>query len=253
MNGKRICFLALLLCFAVVFSTASAQELTKVETGGRKAIRVVQEGFPAEVDVDPWLSGGEFVLSDPSDYNPPRVIPGPAPEPYPHVHVWEQGIEQLGQSDVECDGIYFRNGSVWTPNKKIFVIWTIRIPNASMRDPSEFEQDINVALWVDWNSSGDWEQNEDMIRADLNVQEYFPTIQGYVEIEFLTYFRVPEISAFAADGGGAESFKKKIWTRGVLSYCDSDASPNGESVFGEVEDYQVCYFENAPTKDKISK
>jgi hypothetical protein len=169
------------------------------------------------------------------------------------VHVWEEGIEQLGASHAECDGIYFQNGKIWVPNKKIFVIWKVRIPAASMRDASEFEQDLNVALWVDWNLSEDWEKNEEVIRASFNIAEYFPNNYSYLEIEFLTYFRVPTASTFTAHCGGIEFFKEKLWTRGVLSYCDADASPNGESVFGEVEDYRVCYFEVVHDKKKASK
>jgi hypothetical protein len=242
MNGKRISFLVLLLCLATFLSVADAQDFVPQKDDGR-TIRIVQEGIPPEFDVDLWLGGGELRLADQPVYNPPRFEPGPAPEPYPHVHVWEKGIEQLGISKFECDGIYFLNGKVWVPNKKIFVIWKIRIPNASERLESEFEQDLNVALWVDWNKSEDWEKNEEVIRASLNIQEHFPNEYGYMDIEFLTYFRVPDIPNPMAGNVAAESFKTKLWSRGVLSFCDADASPNGESVFGEVEDYEVCYYE----------
>jgi hypothetical protein len=252
MTGKRISFLVLLLCLAVTLSTASAQDFNLQKYEG-KVIRIVQEGIPPEFDAEQWLSGGEFQLADGLGFNPPSVTPGPAPEPYPYVHVWEEGIEQLGSSHAECDGIYFQNGKIWVPNKKIFVIWKIRIPAAYMRSASEFERDLNVALWVDWNLSEDWEKNEEVIRTSLNIGEYFPNRYEYIDIEFLTYFRVPDASTFTAHCGGIEFFKEKLWTRGVLSYCDADASPNGESVFGEVEDYQVCYFEVVHTKDKVSK
>jgi hypothetical protein len=252
MTGKRISFLVLLLCLAVTFSSVSAQDSNLQKYDG-KVIRIVQEGIPSEFDADQWLSGGEFQLADGLGFNPPRVIPGPAPEPYPHVHVWEEGIEQLGFSHAECDGIYFQNGKTWVPNKKIFVIWKIRIPRAYMRSASEFEQDLNVALWVDWNLSEDWEKNEEVIRASFNVGEYFPNGYEYIDIEFLTYFKVPKTSTFTAHCGGIEFFKEKLWTRGILSYCDADASPNGQSVFGEVEDYQVCYFEVVHAKDLMNK
>lgn len=251
MTGKRISFLVLLLCLAVGLSSVSAQDIP--QKGNGKVIRIVQEGMPPEFDAEQWLGGGEFQLAGGLGFNPPRVTPGPAPEPYPHVHVWEKRIEQLGSSQLECDGIYFQNGKIWVPNKKIFVVWRIRIPLASMRSASEFEQDLNVALWVDWNMSENWEKNEEVIRTSLNIQDLFPNEYSYIDIEFLTYFRVPDASTFTAHCGGIEFFKEKIWTRGVLSYCDADASPNGESVFGEVEDYQVCYFEVVHTKDKINK
>jgi hypothetical protein len=252
MTGKRISFPVLLLCLAVCLSAVSAQVLEPVKDNGT-TVRIVQEGMPPEFDAEKWLGGGDFELAGGLGFNPPRVYPGPAPEPYPHVHVWEDGIEQLGASKAECDGIYFQNGKIWVPNKKIFVIWRIRIPMANMRDASEFEQDLNVALWVDWNLSGSWEQNEEVIRASLNVQELFPNDYTHIDVEFLTYFRVPDASAFTAHCGGIEHFKEKLWTRGVLSYCDADASPNGDSVFGEVEDWQVCYFEVVHTKDKSNK
>ncbi|MCK4517065.1 MAG: hypothetical protein KAU31_17525 [Spirochaetaceae bacterium] len=252
MTGKRVSFLVLLLCLAICLSAVSAQDLSLQKDNG-KTIRIVQEGVPSEFDADQWLGGGEFQLAGSLGFTPPRVIPGPAPEPYPNVHVWEKRIEQLGISHAECDGIYFQTGKIWVPNKKIFVVWKIRIPMASMREASEFEQDLNVALWVDWNLSGDWEKNEEVIRASLNIEDYFPNEYSHIDIEFLTYFRVPDASVFATHCGGIEFFKEKLWTRGVLSYCDDDASPNGESVFGEVEDYQVCYFEVVHTKDKLSK
>ncbi len=252
MTGKRSAFPLLLLCLALCISSVSAQDMVPQKDGG-KVIRIVQEGVPPEFDADLWLAGGEFQLSDGLGFNPPRVIPGPAPEPYPVVHVWEKRIEQLGASDTECDGIYFQNGKIWVPNKKIFVVWRIRIPNPALRDPSEFEEDLNVALWVDWNLSGDWEKNEEVIRESFNIAEYFPNDYPQLDIEFLTWFRVPDASTFTAQCGGIEFFKEKLWTRGVLSYFDPDASPNGESVFGEVEDYQVCYFEVVHAKDKKIK
>lgn len=252
MKGKSISFLVLLLCLAVYLSAATAQDLILQKDNG-KVIRIVQEGIPPEFDADQWLGGGEFPLADDIGYNPPRFTPGPAPEPYPHVHVWEKGIEQLGISHAECDGINFQNGKVWVPNKKIFVIWKIRIPNASAKLASEFEQDLNVALWVDWNKSENWEKNEEVIRASLNIQEHFPNEYTHLDIEFLTYFRVPDVSMFTAFNGASESFKVKLWTRGVLSFCDADASPNGESVFGEAEDYQVCYYELNQNKYKVKK
>ncbi len=252
MTGKRISFLVLLLCLAICLSAATAQDLILKKDNG-KVIRIVQEGIPPEFNADQWLDGGEFQLTDGLGFTPPRVIPGPAPEPYPQVHVWEKRIEQLGISHAECDGIYFQNGNIWVPQKKIFVVWRIRIPNASARLASEFEQDLNVALWVDWNLSEDWEKNEEVVRASLNIQEHFPNEYSHLDIEFLTYFRVPDVTVFAAHCGGIEFFKEKLWTRGVLSFCDADASPNGESVFGEVEDYQVCYFAVVHDNNKVKK
>ncbi len=32
-----------------------------------------------------------------------------------------------------------------------------------------------------------------------------------------------------------------LWVRGIVSYDDPDVSPDGEQIFGEVEDYRVAY------------
>jgi len=34
---------------------------------------------------------------------------------------------------------------------------------------------------------------------------------------------------------------KKLWVRGTLACDDPDVSPDGEQLFGEVEDYLVSY------------
>jgi len=251
MTYRRLTGLVLLLVLAGLSPALHAQEKFLIEGTGT-VIRMVQEGISSDVDVQEWLDGGEFRVNDGFGFNPPRVYPGQAPDPYPHVHVWERGIEQLGAT-AECDGIYFQNGKIWVPNKKIFVVWKIRIPRASQRLAEEFEQDLDVALFVDWNLSGDWERNEQVIGESLNIMHLFPTEAPYIDIEYLTEFRVPNASVFAAQCGGVEFFKEKLWTRAVLSVCDPDASPNGESVYGDVEDYQVCYFEVIPDNKNKNK
>jgi hypothetical protein len=34
-----------------------------------------------------------------------------------------------------------------------------------------------------------------------------------------------------------------LWVRGIVSYDDPDVSPDGEQIFGEVEDYRVAYMQ----------
>jgi hypothetical protein len=246
MSGKINSFLALLLFLMLCFSTVSAQVIQK----DVEVVRIVQEGLPPEAHVDDWLLGGEFQLADGLSCFPPRFTPGPAPEPYPTIQVWAPGIEQLGRSSVECDGLWFLNGKEWKPRMWIFVIWKIRIPRANMRTADEFEQDLNLALWVDWDLSQDWEKDEKVLATSLNIQRYIPTRHSELELWYLTCFRVPEVSKFTSHCGGIEFFKEKLWTRALLSFCDDDASPNGQSVFGEAEDYQVTYFEVIKNKKK---
>lgn len=239
MTGKIYSFLVLLLFLTLCFSTVSAQEIQKDVT----VVRIAKEGLPEEAIVDDWLLGGEFQLAGGRHCFPPKYTPGPAPEPYPMVQVWEPGFEQLGRTNVECDGIWFLNGRTWYPRRWIFMIWRIRIPLANLRTAEEFEQDLNLAFFVDWNMSEDWEKNEQMIQENLNIQKYFPSKCSVLEIWYLTCFKVPRASEFSTHCGGIDFFKEKLWTRSVLSFHDDDASPNGHSVFGEVEDYQVTYFE----------
>jgi len=170
-----------------------------------------------KVDVDTWLKSGEFRLSGGLECFPPRFEPGP------------------------------KN---WVPKMKIFIIWRIRIPLPSQRTAEDFDQDLDLAFFVDWNMNSDWEKNEQVINSSLNLKRFFPNNYPCLEIWYLTWFKVPEASTFTAHCGGLEFFKEKLWTRGVLSYCDPDASANGESVFGEVEDYQISYFEVIKKKGK---
>ncbi len=246
MSGKIISFLVLLLFLTLCFSTVTAQEISK----DVKVVRIAQEDLPPEAMVDEWLLGGEFQLADGLACFRPQYEPGPAPEPYPVIQVWEPGIEQLGASSVECDGLWFLNGKFWYPRRWIFIIYRIRIPRANMRTAEEFEQDLNLALWVDWNLSEDWEKNEKVLGRSVNIQEYFPTDCAELELWYLTCFRVPRASSFTSHCGGIEFFKEKLWTRALVSFHDEDASPNGQSVFGESEDYQVTYFEVIRKKRK---
>lgn len=253
MTVKRLLCLAVLLAVAGGLSAERLREVIPIDDAG-KTVRMVQEGIADEIDISAWLDGNDLLYSDGSGFYPPRVYPGQAPDPYPRPHVWARGIEQLGVSAAEIDGIHFLNGTIWVPTKKLFVVWKIRIPNASLRQPEEFAQDLNVGLWVDWNKSQDWERSEQMIQSSLNIMHLFPTGEPYLDIEYLTWFQVPKASAFLErENPGVWFVKEKFWTRAMLSYHDHDASPNGESVFGDFEDYQVSYQETVPPEKKIKR
>jgi hypothetical protein len=82
-----------------------------------------------------------------------------------------------------------------------------------------------------------------MIHDHINLHEYFPTSDETVSIHYLTSFRVPDVDELI------HSVKKEdqtrdiypLWVRGIVSYDDPDVSPDGEQIFGEVEDYRVKY------------
>jgi hypothetical protein len=242
MNKQRITFLVCLLCLIFASSILYAQEFVPIEQLV-KVIRLYNPALPSDVDLNAYLETGEVALLGGQDILPPKITPGPAPAPYPHVHVWDPGIEQLGESMVACDGIWFINANLWHPNKWALVRWNIRIPDSDERDASEFSEDLTVSLWVDWNQDRTWSKNEQTLCDHINVYEQFPHVGPYMEISYLTMFRIPEAAIWESMGQGAEKYTAKLWARGVLSYDDPDASPDGESLFGEVEDFQINFFE----------
>jgi hypothetical protein len=244
MNKNLVTFLTILLCLVLVASAAYAQEI-KPRVRTENVIRLYQEELLSEVDIDTYLQSGEIKLLGGLELVPPKAIPGPAPDPYPHVHMWEAGIEQLGHSSETCDGIYFVNGPVWHPKKYALILWKVIIPNAGERLPTEFERDLTLSMWVDWNQDQSWGKNEKMINLSFNIQEYMPGSIGDLEIQYLTKFRIPQASTVDAmlPGGGKKQDAAKLWARGMVSYDDPDTSPDGECLFGEVEDWQVHYFE----------
>ena len=94
MNKNLVTFLTILLCLVLVASAAYAQEI-KPRVKTENVIRLYQEELLSEVDIDAYLQSGEIKLLGGLELVPPKAIPGPAPDSYPHVHMWEAGIEQL--------------------------------------------------------------------------------------------------------------------------------------------------------------
>ena len=245
MNKKSIPLLACFICL-ILASTLNAQDEPVIGTAanGSTVVHMYSKDLPPEVNLQAYLRSGEVLLSNGLQCTAPRVVPGPAPAPYPQVVIWEKGIEQLGPTSVSCDGIWFINGNLWQPHKIALVLWKIRIPNASKRLVSEFERDLTVSLWVDSNEDQAWGRSERVLNESLNIGMLFPCAWSTIEVWYLTCFRVPNIVSVGVDcGHGAVKYETKLWIRGALSYDDVEVSPAGQFLFGEVEDYQINYFE----------
>jgi hypothetical protein len=242
MKLHRVVSLACLICL-VLASTVSAQdEVTVVST--EKVVRLYSSNLPPEVDLLAYINSGEVKLTSGERCEAPKILPGPAPAPYPQAVVWEKGFEQLGPTSVKCDGMWFINGNLWQPHKIALIMWKIRIPQPSKRLASEFERDLTLSLWVDNNEDKTWGKNERIINESFNLKKFFPNRWSFLEVWYLTCFRVPPITAMGQQcGGGAVKYEAKLWLRGALSYDDVEVSPAGQFLFGEVEDYQINYFE----------
>jgi hypothetical protein len=214
-----------------------------VPTYGNDDVYLYDDSITPEVDIGKYLSTGEVQLITGLCY-PSQPIKGPAPEPYPQVHVWEHEFEHLGASSVQVDGVYFlQRGGFWTKNRMILVLWKLRVPNASSRMASEFENDLTLSLWVDWDQSEMWEKDELEVRKSINLQNKFPTEKETLCIYYLTGFKAVDLDMMmsANHGRGWKKEVRHLWVRGSLAYDDMDVSPDGEQLFGEVEDYQVVY------------
>jgi hypothetical protein len=171
---------------------------------------------------------------------------GPAPEPYPHIHMWAPGYEVLGASNAQIDGILFINlGNHWVKNRLALVLWKITIPNANARMASEFGEDMTLTMWVDWDQNEMWDKDEVVIRKHLGIGQYFPTTDETLTFYYLSGFRVPDITnMMVSEAAWKQKNNKEIrrfWVRGALSCDDADNSPDGEQLFGEAEDYRVSY------------
>jgi hypothetical protein len=201
-----------------------------------------------DVDVSQYLATGEVHMRGGHGYWH-KVTPGPAPDPYPHVHMWEPGIERLGSSSAEIDGIYFLNvGQYWMAKQWALVVWKIQIPQASLRQANEFTEDLTLSLWIDWNQDEQWGKNEKLFAKHINLSSHFPTNCHTMYAYYLTKFRVPDIDDYLSQDCFGNKDLRKLWIRGTLSYDDPDVSPDGEQLFGEVEDYQITYMVNKKKK-----
>ena len=242
MHKHKTVLLMCFLCLILTISVPYAQQIVPLEQPAN-IIRLYSADMPADVDLQTYVETGEVKLLGGIEILPPKIKPGPAPDPYPHIHVWEQGIAQLGESFEAVDGIWFVNGNLWHPKKWALVRWNIRVPDSNERYASEFEQDLTVSLFVDWNQDRMWSKNELVLREHININEHFPHIGPELQISYLTKFRIPEVHIWESLGRGAEKYTTKVWVRGVLSYDDPDCSADAESLFGEYEDYEINYFE----------
>ena len=251
MKHKGIIILACFLMLTLMAPLATAQAVKPINRTD-KVIYLYQEGLSSIIDVQRYAETGEVLLLGGDIGIPTNATPGPAPDPYPHVHVWETGIEQLGAEPTVCDGIYFIDGSIINPGKWVLVLWEIRIPSPSMRMASEFDRDLTLSMWIDWNQDEKWSKSELAIRESLNLSDEMPTDDSCIRARYLTKFRVPRVTRLQTDIGKADViYKLKLWARGVLTYDDPDPSAEGERLFGEVEDYMLSYFEVIKVKAKI--
>jgi hypothetical protein len=233
---KRMLILASLLALGLS-ATASA--------GGTGNVYIYDDAITADVDVGRFVDTGEVkYLTGIGNFC--NNDEGPAPEPYPQIHVWESGYERLGYSNVEMDGIWFINlGRHWVKNQLALVLWKIRVPHANLRNASEFDEDLTLSMWVDWDQDEMWDKGELEIRKNVNISHCFPTTKNTLCIYYLTAFHVPDVTQMASsDWWWWKKWNKDIrylWVRGSLACDDPDVSPDGEQLFGEAEDYRVSY------------
>jgi hypothetical protein len=212
-------------------------------TAGPGDVYLYDDAIADEVDIESYLLTGDVSFKTGTG-NISKVDPGPAPSPYPQVHVWEQHFEYLGPSS-DHDGIRFINhGRHWIKNKLALVLWIIELPSATERMASEFDEDVTLAMWVDWNSDGQWSKSDKVMTHNLNMHDLMPADEEPVTVFYLTGFRVLDLEAMMMANGKWWEWKKdyrKLWVRGVMAYDDADVSPDGEQLFGDVEDYWVTY------------
>ncbi|MFH1755549.1 MAG: hypothetical protein ABIA59_07575 [Candidatus Latescibacterota bacterium] len=226
------CLLAFLLCLILSASVVNAGDLT---------VYLYDQSVTSIVNINKYLSTGEIEMKD-ADGLRQRVRPGPAPDPYPQIHVWEPDIERLGGALAHMYGISFHNtGTFWVKKKWALIVWKIEVPQASMRLASEFEEDLTLSMWVDWNQDEMWGKNELMTRNHINLHQYFPNDAETMTVYYLTRFRIADLDDYMTASKWQNKELRQLWVRGVLSCDDPDVSPDGEQLFGEYEDYQVTY------------
>lgn len=239
-QASRLLFVFLLVAFVPV-SVAFAQT----------NIYLYNDNVTEDVNIGLFVDEGEveMINGGKGEGAMKWVGKGPAPAPYPQVVVWEKDIERLGPNSFKVDGIRFINvGTHWVKNRKALVLWHIEIPNAASRLPFEFEKDLTLSFWVDWNQDQMWGKSERMITEHINLHDFFPTTEQVVHVYYLASFRVPDVDHLdlnkkpgEKDPPGQDKGMVNLWVRGIVSYDDPDVSPDGEQIFGEVEDYRVAY------------
>lgn len=231
--SKRMSFVASLL-FVVLFAVpALAGE-----------VFLYDQSVAGDVDIGQYTTTGEVAflkgIAKISDADK-----GPAPDPYPHVHMWEPGYEMMGNAVPQVDGIWFINlANHWVKNQKALVLWRIKVPDANARMVSEMAEDLTLSLWVDWDQNEMWDKDELVIRDQINVGAHMPTTDESMVFYYLTSFKVPDIKEIMSAEKVLVRKDKEImyfWVRGSIAYDDPDVSPDGEQLFGEVEDYRVAY------------
>ena len=216
-----------------------------------KNIYLYDPSVTSEIDLNAYLLDGTVKKPTGGSFAH-YVQKGPAPASYPTIDVSAQSFEHLGASNAQIDGVIFVNhGNYYLPNKKALVLWTVRIPNASQRLQTEFQNDLTLRLWVDWNQDSKWKQGELMIVKSLNFANEFPNAQNEIVVSYLASFRVPDImseeflSAQAKYGNSGKEVRY-MWVRALVAYDDPDVSPDGDQLFGEYEDYRIAYFVQEP-------
>ncbi len=248
MSQSNRLLLVSLLVLAVSASAAFAQ----------LDVYLYNEDVIGDVDIGAFLEDGEVLMLDggSGEGSMKWVYRGDAPPPYPQVQVWEMDVERLGGANFRSDGLRFVNhGTHWVKNKQAIVVWSIEVPMAPTRFAHEFEEDITLSLWVDWNQNDMWDKNEVMIREHINLHDYFPCEEATLRVHYMAKFKVPDVDDMVSSEKYENSQRDRdvvnLWVRGIVSYDDPDVSPNGEQIFGEVEDYRLRYMKTPRTMKEI--
>jgi hypothetical protein len=234
-----------ILVFALVLSVPLSA------SHAARYIYLYDQSVATDIDLNAYLADGTVKKSGGGSFAH-YVQKGPAPETYPTIDVSENSFEHLGASNVQIDGVVFLNhGNYYVPEKEAIVLWTVRIPNASQRLQTEFQNDLTLSLWIDWNQDSKWKPSERVITKSLNFANEFPNAQNEIVITYVTSFIVPNIMSeeflnSQAKYGNSDKDLRYLWARAVVAYDDSDVSADGDQLFGEYEDYRVVYFVQQP-------
>lgn len=222
---------------AAVFATLASS--VPDAHGGAGATYLLDHAISREVDVSRFATGGDIQLLE-GNTERCEVEVGPAPDPYPTIRIWEPDFGRLGASATATDGVqFFHFGKQWIRDHTVLVLWRIDVPNANELAHVEFADDVTLSLWVDWDQDGQWERNEMVIRRHVNLADAFPAHSASASCFYLTGFRVPELPRKSLQGQKSEI--RPLWVRATITYDYPDASPDGEQLFGDVEDYRVGY------------